>query len=321
MTAAHANGKSALVLYSAPDVRVFEGTNGLSVTVVHISDTHNRLHEYINTVPNGDILIHSGDMCNRRSSTESHVQFHQFLQTFKSFPHTYKVFIAGNHDYCLDAKPQEEIQKLLGPNTYYLLDSSVQLLGLNIYGSPWTTSTQMAFSAPEAFLKQKFANIPKDTHILVTHIPPLAVMDLASKGSDSDPQACNTCGKSHPGYRHWGSPSLRTRVEELGVPVHMFGHVHDENGCRVLGRTKFMNSSMDCYGRCGVVRIYVSQQERPEHQIPQHITDQAQHRPPIISRDGNAPAKPTEQEVVPASAQGRPRTERAVPKLFRRFVS
>jgi len=238
------------------------------------------LHLYTSTIPHGDILIHSGDFADRRSKEEHPVQFKNFLQTFQSLPHKHKVFIAGNHDYCLDGVPREQVQQLLGPDVHYLLDSGVTILGLNIYGSPWTTSTRMAFSAKESVLQQKFTAVPRGTDILITHIPPLAVLDLAGCSSDCA-DACPTCGRSHPYYSHWGSPSLRHIVETRGIPLVLFGHVHEWNGYKVVGKTVCMNSAMDCTPKSGVVKLYA--------------------RPQEASAVVNAAAKPVAAERAPAT--------------------
>ncbi|PWN17863.1 Metallo-dependent phosphatase [Microstroma glucosiphilum] len=65
------------------------------VRVVMISDTHgNELKD----VPDGDILLHAGDLT-RLGSTE---ELQEQVDWLCSLPHPIKVVIAGNHDYALD---------------------------------------------------------------------------------------------------------------------------------------------------------------------------------------------------------------------------
>ena len=62
--------------------------------IVCISDTHG-LHWNL-TVPDGDILIHAGDVT-RYGTFEDLYDFNKYLG---SLPHPYKIVIAGNHDFC-----------------------------------------------------------------------------------------------------------------------------------------------------------------------------------------------------------------------------
>ena len=55
-------------------------------------------------------------------------------------------------------------------------------------------------------------DIPHDTDILITHIPPQEILDLARNGE------------------HWGCYLLRQRVEDLNLRFHCFGHVHHSYG-------------------------------------------------------------------------------------------
>lgn len=61
--------------------------------LIHISDTHH-LHHCI-TIPDGDILCHTGDLTSK--GTWSEVE--QSLNWLESLPHKWKIFIAGNHDW------------------------------------------------------------------------------------------------------------------------------------------------------------------------------------------------------------------------------
>ncbi|MGE0487941.1 MAG: metallophosphoesterase [Vulcanimicrobiota bacterium] len=65
----------------------------ISPRVVCLSDTHS-LHEQVE-VPEGDILLHAGDLCNHGTKGE--------VKAFDAWlgrqPHRHKLFIAGNHDW------------------------------------------------------------------------------------------------------------------------------------------------------------------------------------------------------------------------------
>ena len=64
--------------------------------IVCLSDTHN-CNEQIE-VPDGDILLHSGDA----TSVGNIVQINAFNQWFSKLPHKYKIFVAGNHDWLFE---------------------------------------------------------------------------------------------------------------------------------------------------------------------------------------------------------------------------
>lgn len=107
------------------------------IHVVCISDTHTKTP----SVPNGDLLIHSGDLTNEGTLKEIQAQF----DWLASLPHKYKVVLAGNHDSYFDPKSRRSEdtgpgKKLDFHNIHYLQNQSVQLRfkagrTLNIYGA------------------------------------------------------------------------------------------------------------------------------------------------------------------------------------------
>ena len=161
--------------------------------------------------------------------------FNEYLATL---PHEVKIVIAGNHDF-LDRFSKTEIRTNIITNAHYLQDSAikVKLPGddetvIRIYGSPHTSSNNMGFSLKREKLAEKWKNIPSNTDILITHIPPFNIRDLAWTGKkDNNDQICSSCGEKHPGHSHWGSESLRERSLDLcangKLKLHLFGHVHD----------------------------------------------------------------------------------------------
>jgi predicted phosphohydrolase len=56
------------------------------------------IHNSTPPVPNGDVLIHAGDLT--ENSTLSELQAH--IDWLSPLPHTHKVVITGNHDTYLD---------------------------------------------------------------------------------------------------------------------------------------------------------------------------------------------------------------------------
>ena len=112
--------------------------------IVAISDTHS-MHRKIN-VPKGDVLVHAGDF----SARGKYEEFQDFVVWLSKLPHKHKVFIAGNHDWCMEglAKSGLPIKELMrsmaqtgriesAEGIHYLMDSSVEIDGKIFYGSPF----------------------------------------------------------------------------------------------------------------------------------------------------------------------------------------
>jgi len=139
------------------------------VRVVCISDTHNKFNSSLLKLPQGDILIHSGDFSNQGTEEEV-ICFNEWM---KSLPFKHKILVLGNHDYC---EPDvDKIQKKF-PYCTYIQDRSIQVEGINIYGSPWS-GHNMAFHIDHdtTVMREIFNLIPNNIDILVTHIPPVNI--------------------------------------------------------------------------------------------------------------------------------------------------
>lgn len=195
--------------------------------IVCISDTHNCNGQI--AVPEGDLLIHSGDA----TITGTIEEIELFNRWFAGLPHKHKVFVAGNHDWLFERK-NGLARSLLGPGIIYLQDSSVVIEGLRIYGSPWQPRYyDWAFNlerGPE--MAEKWKLIPEDIDILITHGPPNGILDAVRRKW---------------GIENTGCEELWKRVEkiaELGrLKLHVFGHIHGGYGTEKRFGTKFVNAS------------------------------------------------------------------------------
>lgn len=189
--------------------------------IVLISDTHNQ-HDGL-ALPDGDILIHSGDFSGRGRVDE--VQ--RFMDWFGRRPHRHKVLIAGNHDFLAEKDPTAFAQ-MIPDNVTYLNDSGVEIEGLKIWGSPiqpwffdWAFNRQRG-----AEIAKHWALIPEDTDILVTHGPPYGILDKTDDG------------------KLVGCEELIKVVERIRPKVHVFGHIHEAHGSLVKDGTHFVNASV-----------------------------------------------------------------------------
>lgn len=195
--------------------------------IVCISDTHGK-HKRV-SVPPGDVLVVAGDFTNIGNLEEVEV----FNHWLSKLPHKYKICIAGNHDICFQKTP-DEARKLL-TNCIYLEDSWVMINGIRFYGAPWQPEfMRWAFNLPRSGkeLKDKWAAIPDNTDVLITHCPPMTIFDCVNETNYQ-------LGKPDLGCRH-----LLRRVLEVQPQLHVFGHIHDSYGSQKLGNTMFANVSL-----------------------------------------------------------------------------
>ena len=201
-----------------------------TIKIVCISDTHAQTDsKAFPEIPNGDILIHAGDFT--LNGQESNIgQFNDWLGTL---PHHWKIVIAGNHDKMFDSnlsRNSKEMKKLL-TNCFYLEESSVLIEGIRFYGAPFSIKNE--FSQNNAFalnthdLASKWAKIPSDTDIVITHSPPYGINDIGDWGNND-------------GCKHL----LKEVTERIKPKFHVFGHVHPANGRQEIGGTTFINASI-----------------------------------------------------------------------------
>ena len=81
------------------------------MTIAFLSDTHGK-HCELKNLPQADMLIHAGDLS--WNGTEEEIT--DFIEWFGKLNYRYKIFIAGNHDDCLDGAGIEGMPH----NCYYL---------------------------------------------------------------------------------------------------------------------------------------------------------------------------------------------------------
>lgn len=186
--------------------------------IVCISDTHCLKTSHI---PNGDLLIHAGDLTNIGNPQELQAQ----IDWLDSLPHEQKIAIAGNHDRYFDPRSRQTLSRkdrdgvVKWRNVKYLQHSSIELKfsngrELKIYGAPQTPTNgpdDHAFRYPygsDAWSE----TVLRDVDILVTHNPPKYHFDL--------PAAL-------------GCEYLLEEVWKVRPTLHVFGHIHS-------GKTDFV---------------------------------------------------------------------------------
>lgn len=192
--------------------------------IVCLSDTHCQMDRV--KVPYARMLIHAGDLT-FNGSLES---ISKELGLISVLPHKYKLVIAGNHDWCFDnilrRRVEEDCEKL---GIIYLRDREITIDGIKFYGSPWQPRFHdWAFNLDRGpQIAEKWAAIPDDTEVLITHGPPYNIGDPSYRGE------------------RVGCQDLLARIKNLPkLQAHIFGHIHAGYGQYEQDGVKFINASI-----------------------------------------------------------------------------
>lgn len=192
--------------------------------IVAVADTHHRYP--LPDLPPGDLLLFAGDACMFGDLQE----FCRFAHWFNRTPFTHRVWIPGNHDRIIEK--DTSLGRSMVDGTM-LIDKLVEVEGIRIYGSPYTPEfCNWAFMESQTELEARWARMPSNIDILLTHGPPHGYLDEAGYLEDGSP-------------RHVGDIELWKAVKLRRPKYHIFGHVHAQGGKDLIaGPTKFMNVSL-----------------------------------------------------------------------------
>jgi Icc-related predicted phosphoesterase len=185
------------------------------IRVCCISDTHTEAQNIRGGIPQCDLLIHSGDIT-YRGEYDKLLKFDDWGGKIP-LPKERKICIAGNHDKTFESDP--EVARAHVTQWTYLQDEAVEVLGLKIYGSPWSTEfypDDWAFNhsrGEEA--AARWAKIPEDTDILVVHGPPYGYGDRTNARFKRT---------------HVGCVDLANRLDIVRPRLTVCGHIHEDFG-------------------------------------------------------------------------------------------
>lgn len=190
--------------------------------LVLISDTHT-MHNQV-AMPFGDILIHAGDF----TYTGARHEYEDVIEWLKGQSHCFShiVLIAGNHDF-----GSRIFLEGIAPNVHYLENSGIAINGIKFWGSPITpTFGRWAHMAMRgAMIRAYWNTIPNDTDVLITHGPPVGILDLPSSASS---------------FR-LGCEELHDIIFDVVKPkLHAFGHIHGGYGRVNYKGINFYNASI-----------------------------------------------------------------------------
>lgn len=187
--------------------------------IVATSDFHGFLPEP-GVIEPCDLLLIGGDICPvsdhslMRQQTWLNSVFRRWLQQQLDEGVAKEIVgICGNHDFIGQTGVGRELLNDLP--WHYLEDSSVELFGEVIHGSPYTPQFgDWAFMKTDDRLRKHWDAIPDNVTILVTHGPPYKSCDKVVRGNELV-----------------GSKTLRRRAFALkDMWLHVVGHIHEGYG-------------------------------------------------------------------------------------------
>jgi Icc-related predicted phosphoesterase len=197
------------------------------VRVVALADSHG--FEGGLEVPDGDLLIHAGDLTARGTLP----QLEAVRDWLVALPHEHKVVVAGNHDFAFERTAPAA--RALFASVSYLEDALVEHCGLKVWGSPWQPwFHSWAFNLHRgAPIDAKWRLIPPGVDVLVTHGPPAGFGDRLTDGT------------------RVGCVDLLRHLHRVQPRVHLFGHIHEDPGEWQVGPTRVLNVTVDeCLRPC-----------------------------------------------------------------------
>lgn len=206
--------------------------------IVAISDTHNRQNKLV--IPECDILIHAGDWTSRGYRHEIR-DFAKWLD--KQVQCSEIVLIPGNHELEFENHLPASLEwfKEECPWAHLLINESIAIDGIKIYGSPITPFfCDWAWNKHRGDQIQPYWDaIPDDTNILITHGPPYGILDQTT-------YADGTIREDR-----LGCYQLMNRIKQLkDLDLHFFGHIHAPGGTQKhIDGVSYYNAAIcdECY--------------------------------------------------------------------------
>ena len=179
--------------------------------ILHLSDTHG-CHHRLRDLPDADVIVHSGDFTMNGSQQEAI----DFMNWFCDLPYSHKIFICGNHDDCLYGANIDGLDS----NVHYLCNSAVEIYSVKFYGVPMFMGDCVTDRQT-----RNYERIPSYTDVLITHSPAYGILDF-----DDD--------------INYGSEEIMTKLSDLNLKAHLFGHIHARHGVKTIGNTIFSNGAI-----------------------------------------------------------------------------
>ena len=200
----------------------------MALKIVALSDTHCRLRKF--TVPEGDLLIHAGDLTFRGDIQEISQELRELGRIAKNFKQGC-LLTPGNHDWLFERNWDLAKQMCIDEGITLLHQEGIRIEGINIWMSAFSPAfCNWAFNVDRLELKEKWAPIPDNTNILVTHGPPMGILDKVDEPNGHGENV--------------GCYDLYNRIQELpNLTHHIFGHIHENYRQLTIGNVTYINAS------------------------------------------------------------------------------
>lgn len=197
--------------------------------LIFISDTHWLYNRLTETIPEGDFLIHCGDISGRGWQSEV-TEVTEFANWFSSFPHKYKIIVPGNHDFLFEKSPFIAKSILEARDIICLIDEFIEIEGVKFWGFPITPYfLNWAFNRFRgSSIKAHWDKIPEGIDVLITHGPPAYFPKLSAVLNGEDV----------------GCKDLYRAVKRINPKIHCFGHIHEGYGVEKDDKTIYINCSL-----------------------------------------------------------------------------
>jgi len=221
-----------------------------------IIDCISDLHGHYPQLDGGDLLIVAGDLT-KNGTLGAVNRFKDWIWDAGANLYKKVVMIAGNHDNCIEDRTffNEDKRFWEHPVVSYLEDTGTEFEGLKIWGSPWTAYFEgmnphcMAFTInagcdTDDWLAEKWALIPEDTDILITHSPIKGILDKTVSRENV------------------GSLSLKMAIWRMEKPPKLIvtGHIHEGYG---IHREIWYQYSEDVFEQIIVNASHVNERYEP----------------------------------------------------------
>lgn len=196
--------------------------------ILAMADIHGHFDRFdLEKLPDADVIIIAGDITElgmRRPWEMNHARC--WMQQLTE--HAPVFWIPGNHD--LEITPwsfRTPNQHCIDQELCLLAESPI-LTGYGVNMSPCYNIPSIAGFWRGMTVRSEdecsaFAGIPEGTDIIVSHCPPLGVLDTAADGT------------------HIGSAALYDKIVEVRPKLVICGHVHESPGKAMVGDTWVYN--------------------------------------------------------------------------------
>lgn len=192
--------------------------------IVALSDTHGRHRHRQISVPDGDVLIHCGDV---------DTVLEDFGEWLGSLPHTHILMTWGNHDKRAAKNTHEAalaVRRAADREVHILVNESVTIDGKIFHGAPYSNPfCGWPFMPTEGEQFNLYRAIPDDADVVFNHGPPLGYGDRVVDG------------------QHVGSLALRDRLWHVRPSLVFCGHIHEAYGRYDVGHTPFAVNETTVY--------------------------------------------------------------------------